>query len=141
MTSLERQIVKDRTKRHEGFRAKPYRCSSGILTIGWGTNIDDGIDREEAEYLLEHRLFLAVQDLAGFRWFESLSPVRQRALIDVRYQLGPSRFRGFVNMLAALERGDMDAAADELLDSKLGKLDAPARTKENAALLRHGRAA
>ena len=47
--------VIDDLKRDEGFRAKPYRDSEGLLTIGYGTLIEDGITEEEAGILLGHR--------------------------------------------------------------------------------------
>ena len=43
----------DRVKMHEGLRLKPYRCTSGKLTIGYGRNIEDnGITEAEASFLL-----------------------------------------------------------------------------------------
>ena len=47
MTDLERLVA-----RHEGFRSHVYRCSAGALTIGYGTNISDGISETEALLLL-----------------------------------------------------------------------------------------
>ena len=42
----------DSLKRDEGFMAKPYKDSEGLLTIGYGTLIEEGITKEEAELLL-----------------------------------------------------------------------------------------
>ena len=37
-TLLER--IKKQLVRHEGLRLKPYRCTAGKLTIGYGRNLD-----------------------------------------------------------------------------------------------------
>lgn len=138
MTAADRDALRRDLMTDEGFRAKPYRCSAGILTIGYGTNIEE-ISEEEARYLLDRRTTLAIVDLACFPWFHSLDSVRKRALINMRYQLGPSRFRGFKKMIAALARGDFNAAADEALDSKWAKLDTPERAARVAGRLRTGK--
>jgi len=44
----------ERVKVHEGLRLKPYRCTAGKLTIGYGRNLDDrGISEEEARRFLD----------------------------------------------------------------------------------------
>ena len=45
-------------KKHEGLSLKPYKCTAGKLTIGYGRNIEDkGISQEEAERFLDDRLY------------------------------------------------------------------------------------
>ena len=45
--------IKSQLFTHEGLRLKPYRCTSGKLTIGVGPNLDDcGISKKEAHALL-----------------------------------------------------------------------------------------
>lgn len=141
MNSTARAELRALLTRHEGYRRHPYRCTAGKLTIGVGRNLDDvGIDEDEARYLLEKDITRCVADLSTFQWFETLDRIRQRALIDMRFQLGPTRFRGFKKMIAALARKDYAAAAQEALDSQYGRQDAPARAKEIAAMLRTGTA-
>ncbi len=49
---LER--IREQLLRHEGLRLKPYRCTTGKLTIGIGRNLDDcGISQKEAYAMLE----------------------------------------------------------------------------------------
>lgn len=139
MTSQERAALRDQIAHHEGFRAKPYRCSAGKLTIGYGRNIEDvGIDRGEADYLLQQDITRCLVDLSLFPWFHKMNAIRQRAIVDMRFQLGPTRFRGFAKMLDALKRGDYETAADEALDSKWALLDTPARAKTITEMLRTG---
>lgn len=140
MTSAERAAVRELITRHESYRRHPYRCTAGKLTIGVGRNLDDvGIDAEEARYLLDRDIARCLDDLSTFPWFHGLDSIRQRALIDMRFQLGAAGLRGFKQMIAAIARGDYAAAAAAALDSKWAKLDTPARAAEVAAMLRTGR--
>ena len=81
---------------HEGVRLRAYVDTVGKMTIGCGRNISDkGISFAEAMMLLDHDLDEAITDLSGsFPWFLTLDAVRQRVLVDMRLNLGPSRFRG-----------------------------------------------
>ena len=134
MTDLEREVASD-----EGFMPIPYRCTSGKLSIGYGTNIQDGITREEALLLMRHRLgrVVAVLESRLPFWFK-LTDDRRRVLANMGYQLGVAGLMGFRQMLAALERGDYEAAAREMLDSKWAKRDTPERAKRLAERMRRG---
>ena len=139
MTSTEKAELRALITRHEGYRRFPYQCSSGKITIGVGRNLEDvGIDEEEARYLLDRDIARAYVDLASsFSWFELLDRVRQRALVDMRFQLGGTGLRGFAGMLDALAVGDFDTAAEECLDSRYAR-QTPARAGEIARMLRTG---
>jgi len=60
----------------EGLRLKPYHCTAGKLTIGYGRNLEDrGITEAEAEYLLENDVSEIYEDLAEiYDFFTHLSP-------------------------------------------------------------------
>ena len=46
--------LKRMTKEFEGCRLKPYKCTAGKLTIGYGRNLDDvGISQAEANMMFE----------------------------------------------------------------------------------------
>ena len=132
MTDLEREIADD-----EGFRAKPYRCTSDKLTIGYGTNIEDGISRDEALLLMRHRLGKVVAALQSrLPFWPRLTDDRRRVLANMGYQLGVAGLMGFKRMLAGLERGDYDGAAREMLDSKWARQDSPGRARRLAEKMR-----
>lgn len=115
-------IARKSLKEHEGFRAKVYQCPAGKNTIGYGRNLDDrGITLEEAEMLLDNDIIECVKDLSTFPWWNNLTDVRQAALIDMRFNLGPSRFRSFKQMLRALDMGDYTEAAHQVLNSNYAK--------------------
>lgn len=105
---------------HEGCRLKPYLCPAGKLTIGIGRNIEDvGITRHEAEYMLHNDLIRVVKELrTAFPWYDSLTERRKHALIDMCFNMGITTLKTFKRTLAAMERGDWQAAKNFALESK-----------------------
>jgi len=115
----DRQKLVEQLMLHEGVRSKPYMDSVGKITIGVGRNLSDvGLSDSEIFVLLNNDIDAVLHDLSTFPWFDSLDPIRQRVLADVRFNLGPARLRGFHLMLHALSRADYIAAAGELRDSR-----------------------
>ena len=101
-------------KAEEGFRSHPYDDSRGVLSIGYGTNIGDGITRAEAEYLLRERLSRTWTELRkAWPTVGTLPTPAQFAVLDMGYQLGTAGLLGFHKMLAALAKGDYNAAVKE----------------------------
>jgi lysozyme len=134
MNSIVEDLVRD-----EGIELKPYRCPVGRLTIGVGRNLDDvGITKREA-------LFLLGQDIARTEeqfdrllpWWRSLSEARQRALLNMGFNLGIKRLLGFHDMLGALEAGEWELAAASALDSQWAR-QVGARAGRIARLLKEG---
>ena len=145
MRIADRQALRLQLMAHEGSgpmrggRHFPYRCPAGKLTIGYGRNIEDkGISSEEARNQLDNDINEALEDLSQFGWFFGMDPVRQRALADMRFQLGPSGFRCFADMIAALEDGNYADAAMAARDSKWARTDSPDRAKSVTAMLETG---
>lgn len=131
--------VKAELCRDEGERLKPYRDGVGKLTIGVGRNLDDvGITAAESGVLLENDIAAAAAGLdRALPWWRGLSEARQRALLNMAFNLGVSRLRGFRGMLAALEAGDCERAAAEALDSRWAS-QVGARAQRIAAMIREG---
>jgi len=108
--------------RHEGKRAKPYMDTVGKLTIGVGRNLSDvGLREDEILYLLNNDVDECVADLATFPWFARLDAIRQRVVIDLRFNLGPTRFRTLKRTLRLIDQGDYDGAANALRNSLWAK--------------------
>ncbi len=127
-----------RVKVHEGLRLKPYRCTAGKLTIGYGRNLDDvGLSNEEAEYLLKHDLEKAEKEASKLDCYKKLNQNRKDILIEMVFNLGYPRLCGFKKMIQALDRGDYDGAANEMLDSKWAR-DVGERAKTLAYFMRIG---
>lgn len=132
-------LLRDELVRDEGYREKPYRDSLGKLTIGVGFNLDDvGLLPEEITYILQHRIKLAENDLdRNIPWWRDLSDARQRALVNLNYNLGWSKLSGFKNLLAHLQSGNFDQAADDALHS-LWASQVGSRAQRIATLIRNG---
>lgn len=120
MSGTDRQRLIDQLIIDEDLRLKPYVDTVGKITIGCGRNLSDkGISHTEAMMLLDHDLDEAITDLAGaFPWFLTLDAIRQRACCNLRFNLGPTRFRGFKKFLAAMAAEDYPKAASELRRSR-----------------------
>ena len=107
-------------KAHEGLELKPYTDTVGKLTIGYGRNLSDrGLSEAEAEHLLINDLRIAEEDarsLSGPIW-DYLSLDRKAVLVDMAFNLGKQRLKGFKRMWAALYNNNYDEAAKEMLDS------------------------
>jgi len=109
-------------KRHEGVRSKVYICSAGYETIAVGRNISEsglGLSDDEIDYLLANDIKRVKEELTDtYFWFPAMNKPRQDAMIDISFNLGQTRLRGFVNALEAMSREQFDIAADEFMDSK-----------------------
>lgn len=141
MNSAIFDAVEERLVEEEGFRSKPYRDHLGILTIGIGTQIENGISEEEARLLLRHRLLQSYRELKDSLenlWMANLDEMPdtlQEALLDAAYQMGVPRLMGFKKMFGALNALAYERAAYELLDSEYAK-QTPARAERNAQKIR-----
>jgi lysozyme len=108
--------LKQQIKLHEGVEYRVYEDTQGILTIGVGRNLEDrGLSEDEVDYLLNNDIKICVEELKrSFDWYDDLDDIRKRVLVDMMFNLGMPRLKGFVKMLEAIESG---AAAEEMLDS------------------------
>jgi len=111
---LNQQIKSD-----EGLRLKPYKCTAGKLTIGYGYNLENGIPQNFADMLFDLSIQSATRDAVSIISDYDLKPSWQLRdiLIQMCFQLGGQGVRGFKKMLTALEKSDYVTAAKEMLDS------------------------
>ena len=93
----------------EGLRLKPYRCTAGKLTIGYGRNLDDvGISERIADEMLKEDLEVAkkiCQRIFG-NLFDTWSENRQLGWINLAYNLGQVRLSKFKNTIRAAQIED-----------------------------------
>jgi lysozyme len=138
---LDRAKLLAQLIKHEGKKAKVYKDSEGILTIGVGFNLERaeakksiealGLDfekvksgkqelsQEQITKLLEQDANAAIANCkVVFPKFVELSDVRQRVLVDMMFNLGKGRFSKFEKMIAAVKKNDFVTAADEMKSSK-----------------------
>jgi len=138
MTDLVGQVKAD-----EGFRAYPYRCTSGVLTIGYGRNIDEerggeGLAETEAAFMLRNNLAAAEIDMREvFPVWNSFDQVRKNALVNMRFQLGARGFRGFKLMIRHANSHQWIRAAREATLSRWA-IQTPERAYRVAMEIRDG---
>lgn len=130
---LVKQLV-----RHEALRLKPYQDSVGKWTIGIGRNLDDkGISTEEAYLMLKNDIIEVEFEANRFAWFKKLNDARQMVVLNMLFNIGTTRFVGFVKMIAAIERDDFEDAAREMMDSKWAA-QVGSRANELADMMKSG---
>ena len=121
MSAISRKLI-DQVKAHEGFREKPYYCTSGKLTIGYGWNLDSGIDKELASKVLQGQLNEIHRSLCRIDWFCAIENQERRdVIVNMSFNLGVAGVCRFYKMINAISLMDYDQAADEMLDSKWAK--------------------
>ena len=135
--------VKERIKKHEGFRNIVYLDSLGQATIGYGhliTKADNFIQnkeysKEELEAVFEkdfdNALNQAMTLIGDFNICEDAIGV----VVEMVFQLGIGGVSKFKNMLEALKESDYAHAAVHILASNWHK-QTPERCEELAEILR-----
>lgn len=124
--------LRDQLVRHEALRLQVYDDATGVAlkrgdiirgtpTIGVGRSLTVGITVDEAMFLLDNDLDAANRDMRQYMWFRKLSPVRQHAVVAMRFNLGLTGLLKFQRMIAALEAQDYAIAKAEALDSAWSK--------------------
>ncbi|WP_444939060.1 glycoside hydrolase family protein [Microbulbifer sp. JMSA002] len=129
----------------EGKSLKLYKCTGDKWTIGFGWNIEDnGIPEETAEQLLDVGIERAEKDLFHIFGWIFISDLKENqygrycALLDMAYNLGFGRFKGFKKMIAAAKAHDWEEAAEQAKDSRWYH-QVRDRSERDVHLLRTGR--
>ena len=135
---MRARSASDLIAQHEGWRLKPYTDTLGVITIGYGRNLERGITRDEAEILMRNDLRTVRTAAARYEWFEALSDVRQAVVLDMQYQLGVAGFRKFKRTRAAIAAHAWATAAEEMLNSRWHE-QTPTRAKRLAKMMREDR--
>jgi lysozyme len=123
---MTRDRLLEQLMQHEGHgpmkngRFMPYKDSKGILTIGYGRNLEaNGVRESEAGEMLNNDLDEAIHAcFADLLWFRSLDTVRQSVVSELVFSMGMATFLTFPRMIAAIERRDFPSAAHELRTAK-----------------------
>jgi lysozyme len=112
------ETLKDMLIRHEGLKLQVYKDSLGIQTIGVGHNLNNGISKAAALFILDEDIQTATNDLlAALPWVGDIDWPRKAVLIDMTFNMGIDRLIGFVNTLNAIQDKNWQKAHDEMLDS------------------------
>ena len=130
------ETYEEMLKRHEGLRLSPYIDSVGVQTIGYGHNLQRPFSIKAMEQqFLDDVASVHNECLHAFPWYADLSEPRQWAVKNMCFNLGLSRLLRFKEFLKAMEFGDYETAANEMLDSVWAK-QVKGRALELAQLIR-----
>lgn len=137
--------LKAMLRRHEGLRLKPYQCTEGRWTVGYGHNLDSHgedipeiITVKQAEDYLDADIRTAIGDCAAYIGvFWSLDPVRQAVLINMAFNLGIKGLLKFKNMLEAISTQDWQMASLAMVNSRWA-MQVKGRAHELARMMRTG---
>lgn len=138
--------------KHEGIVLKPYRCPTGHLTIGIGHNIETGelpepiqkyleetgtITEDMAFEILELDMIAVLAQATGFVWFKELTEARQLVVLDMIFNMGLNKFRGFKKTIGYVATENFLKASTEMLDSVWAK-QVGVRATTLAKMMREG---
>ena len=119
-------------KAAEGLATEPY-VIDGVLHTGYGHNIEaNAALKEDIEAARA-----AVVAVLGQEVHEGLSQPRKDALTELAFMVGEKGLRRFTELVRAVKNGLFHSAADELMDSDLGR-KFPSRASRLAAAIRKG---
>jgi lysozyme len=131
-------------EREEGWRDKPYYCSEGYPTIGYGFKIGPkgamlelyqfSISREVGAVWLRG-ICAELEDRMAFELAPVKNAGRRAVLLSMAYQMGIDGVRKFRKMWEAIERQDWGDAADQMLDS-LWARQTTERASRHACIMR-----
>lgn len=113
----------DSAKTAEALRLTAYQDSRGVWTIGYGRNLQVlRISKEQAEQWFNEDMQQAITAAQSFPEYTYLdTDARQNAFIEMVFNMGASKVRGFKKMLAAIRLRGWASVADEALDSDWAK--------------------
>jgi len=130
--------LRERIKRHEGLRFRPYRDTEGFLTVGYGRCMDKvQFSQDEVELMLDNDIRRAMDGAETFFVYSQLNYVRREVLTEMIFQLGRSGVSKFKKFLDAALNGDWVEAAAQMLDSKRAR-QTPGRAMELANMFERG---
>lgn len=116
-----------------------YKDHKGYLTAGVGFLVDKDKGGRIPEPVIDFWLQYLVEEREKqldqyIPWWRKLSDKRQRAVLNISWQLGVSGLLGFPKMLKALQEGNWGEAYRQALDSKWAREDTPERAQKVAGM-------
>ena len=132
--------LKQKIKKHEGYRDHIYNDSLSIPTFGYGHMVlptddlvkDKHYPIEVAEEYFDKDFGIAVSAAEKLIGDINLNFIQKCCIIQMCYQLGGPRTSKFKKMWQALRDGDVQEAAAQILDSRWNA-QTPGRCSEVAA--------
>jgi lysozyme len=112
-------VARLQIKKHEGLSLKPYRCTAGVLTIGYGRNLNNGISQKVADIMLDEDMEIALRDAKDFaaEAWDKLNMARQAVLVNMAFNLGKDRLFKFIMFRGAVRSHNYEYAAKRMESS------------------------
>src|SRR3990167_10203831 len=97
--SIAKDLAIKIIKKEEGWREKPYHCSEGFLTVGWGRKISNIKNapipaiavnkKEEEKFLVDNVEFIldSLEKRFKAQWL-NIGNTRKAVMVSMVYQLG-----------------------------------------------------
>lgn len=133
-------------KWEEGFKSKPYYCSEGYPTIGYGTKLGPKgaplsyyqieVTIPIAEMFLEDSINRIYGYLLDEFNLDEMGPIREQILVSMCYQLGIQNFKEFRKTIAYIKDKNWEAASYEMLDSLWSRKQTPERAERHSQCFR-----
>jgi lysozyme len=135
MTELDLQ---NWIKQCEVVKYHPYMDTIGNVKIGYGRNLDNGINLDEAQLMFKNDYDRTVKELENQDWYTIQPQGVKFALINMNFNIGIEKLLEFHEMITSLKKKDYNLAADASLNSlwanKVGR-----RAVDIAKLIRDGK--
>ena len=134
------ELLKKDLRIDEGVRFVPYQDAGGNWTVGIGHLMSNPLSESAVESILQDDIAIAEVDARKiYPQFGAFSEIRQRAIVELLFNLGYNRYMTFNRHRAAIEENDWDTAAAELIDSKWYRKDVQASRSERViSMIRNG---
>lgn len=135
MTEQDRAQCRQSIIRHEGFSPRPIPDAHGTVVLGYGWNpCRWPMTEAQALFILDQQMDVKWNELVK-AWppLASCDGPRQRALLELCYQVGVDGLLGFRQLLHAVATKNHQQAAVEIMNSRLAQ-QTPQRAKDYAAL-------
>ena len=129
--------LREAVKLSEGYRARVYKDTLDIDTIGYGFAIKDlELDEDICDMILDKKLNKLIKDVDNkFSFMDDIAVEAQDVVYEMCYQLGINGFSKFKKTIAYLRDEDYKMAAIEMLDSRWAK-QTPNRAKRLSNIIK-----
>ena len=142
---MEFEELKERIKKHEGYRSSVFLDTLGKRTIGYGhlctdsESWQDGVDynQKQLEKVFEYDFNIAVGGADNLLHDCGDVPTKAKeVIIEMVFQMGKTGVSKFKKMFAAIKEKKFNIASLEMLDSRWSE-QTPHRAKELSEIMKN----
>lgn len=143
---MDKQRLRSDVIQAEGYKLVAYKDTKGLWTGGVGHLLPQNRDWSGVRFDVSQVLAWLDADMASAEalaaalpeWASLDTDSRQNAVVELVFNLGPDRWKGFHKTRDAIQKKEWPVAHDELLASKWAEQVGPTRSTRIANYLRSG---